>query len=108
MSETPIYDELAKKYGLTDHQIENPLEYYHTPSVHLDLENDEVVINNEVWGIPEREHEDVQPPVFEFKTVSHEQELLEIIGVTPEIKLVHDIADVTQHVDAARSLALAA
>ena len=83
----PVFN--APERGLTDREIENT---YVAPENRLDLYSDDNVIRPEVWNIPERNHQVVQPPVFELETLSHEQGLKKSIDAIPDYELVRDIA----------------
>jgi len=92
MSETPIFDELAKKYGfsekLTDSQIEGRDEV--SPEATIDL-HEENTVDPAIFGI-EKDHEVLQPPTYEAP--SHLEQLRRTIELSPELVLVKDIKDV--------------
>lgn len=110
MSETPIYDELAQKYGfvekkLTDSQIEGRDEV--VAEDRIDIYKVDTP-NPQAFEVAEINHEVIQPPSYEMKTLSHTEQLQETINNLSEHMLVGDVAGVSHALDAVRQLTIAA
>ena len=104
MSETPIIYMPEHQGRLTDREIENKVTEAEMRG-DFDLWNEEIAspATPPIWEAPELNHNVVQPPVFELKTISHEQQLQHSIEFASNQELFTDIDGIGARVVAERN-----